>query len=183
MVGGGRFQTDGTRVDAEDARQVVADGFTIGREPRHLREQRHIDILHRPFGAPAVVGHLAQQVEAAGILVLRIVIGKEGADVTNASRATKRVDQGVADHVGIAVPLEPHIPGKLDAAQHQPSTDDQPVQVEAGSYTHKGSAASKAATISASSWVATLMLILEPAKTLTGFPSFSISSASSSTTI
>jgi hypothetical protein len=33
------------------------------------------------------------------------------------------------------------------------------VQVEAGSYTHKGSAASKAATISASSWVATLMLM------------------------
>src|SRR5438309_10526089 len=89
----------------------------------------------------------------------------------------------MADDVGIAVPLQPHVPGKLDPAQHQPPPDDQPVQVEAGSYTHKGSAASKAATINASSCVATLMLMYEPAKTLTGLPSFSISSASSSTTM
>jgi len=159
MVDGGRFETHRTRVDAEDSGQVVANGFTVGREAGHLREQRDIDVLDGPLGAPAVVGHLAQQVEATGIFVFRIVIGKQGADVTDARRATEGVDQRMADNVGIAVALKAHVPGKFDSAQHQPSTDDEPVQVETGSYTHKGSAASKAATISASSWVATLMLI------------------------
>jgi hypothetical protein len=42
----------------------------------------------------------------------------------------------MADDVGIAVALEAHVPGKLDSAEHQPATHGQPVQVEAGSYTH-----------------------------------------------
>src|SRR5467141_2412671 len=159
MVGGGRLQSYRGRIDAEHPRQVVADGFTVGRELRHLREQRDVDVLHRPFGAPAVVGHLAQQVEAADVLVLRIVIREERADITDAGRTAERIDQCMADDVGITVPDEPHVPRQLDPAEHQTTTDHQPVQVEAGSYTHKGSAASKAATIRASSWVATLMLV------------------------
>jgi hypothetical protein len=130
-----------------------------------------------------MIGHLAQQVQAAGVLVLRVVVGKQRANVTDAGRAAERVDQGVANDVGIAVAGQPHVPGELDPAKHQPATDHQPMQVEAGPYTHKGSAASRASTISASSRVATLRLRTEPEKTLTSFPSFSINSASSSTTI
>jgi hypothetical protein len=43
----------------------------------------------------------------------------------------------MADDVGITVPDEPHVPRQLDPAEHQATTDHQPVQVEAGSYTHE----------------------------------------------
>jgi hypothetical protein len=40
----------------------------------------------------------------------------------------------VADDVGIAVSLQPHVPGKLDTTEHQPAPHHQPVQVESGPY-------------------------------------------------
>src|SRR5205823_11968704 len=120
---------------------------------------RHIGVLDRPPGAPAVIGHLVEQIQASGVPVLRVLIGKQGADVTDAGGAAERVNQGVADDVGIAVALQSHVPGEFDATEHEPATDDQSMKVEAGPYTHKGSAASRASTISASSRVATLRLL------------------------
>ena len=159
MVGRGRFQADRRRIDVEHARQAGADRLTVRREPGYLGEQRDVHVLDGPFGASAVVGHLAKQIQAAGVFVFRVVIRKERADVTDARRATERVDQRVADHVSVAMPLQPHIPGQFDAAKHQPAAHHQPVEIEAAAYTHIGSAASRASTINASARVVTLRLL------------------------
>src|SRR5207302_3484207 len=76
VIGRGRLQANGGGIDVQHAREVVADGLAIGREPRDLGEQCYVHVLHRPFGAAAVIRHFSQQVEAASILVLRIVVGK-----------------------------------------------------------------------------------------------------------
>ena len=84
-----------------------------------------------------MIGHLVEQIEATGVFVFRVIIGKERSDVTNSGGATERVNQRVADDIRVAVALQPHVPGKFDATEHEPAAYDQPVKVEPGSYAHR----------------------------------------------
>ena len=79
-------------------------------------------------GGDALVG-LPQQVERRA---RRGLVGvREGAaDVAQRQRAERRVDQGVADDVGVGVAVQPARVRDLDAAQHQRAPGHQAVGVE-----------------------------------------------------
>jgi hypothetical protein len=59
-------------------------------------------------------------------------------DIPQARRSEERIDDGVADHIGIAVPLQAPLPLELDTGQYQPPALREGVYVEAYSDPHPG---------------------------------------------
>ncbi len=74
---------------------------------------------------------VAQQHPAVGALPPRIRVGEVHADVAQRQRAEDRVADRVEQDVGIGMPVETAIEGDRHAAQNEPASGDERVDVEA----------------------------------------------------
>ena len=103
-------------------------GSSFGRSARTVTST-----LPMPKPAPQNDLHrAAKQADAVRVLPLRIVVGKQPADVSHRRRSENRIGEGMTDDVGVGVALEAAFEGDANAGQNQIATGNQPVKIVAG---------------------------------------------------
>ena len=106
------------------------------RHPRLLGDDGGVEVHHLEIERSQFLGDVAQQAAAVGPFEFRIGIGIVLADVAEAGGAQQRIADGVQQHIGVGMAIEPFLVLDLDAADHQLAAVDQWVHVEALADSH-----------------------------------------------
>ena len=109
---------------------VRAHGIAVGRDLRLLQHDERVDVDDAPAHARDAAPGLGEQVEAARAGPALVARREHRPDVVQAGGAEQRVAEGVADDVGVGVPLEAVGVRDLDAAEYERQARDEPVRVE-----------------------------------------------------
>ena len=96
------------------------------RQLRALGDDRRIDVVDGEAALTQQAERFVRQGQAGGVLPLRVVRWKVGADVAGAGGAQQRVDDRVQQDVGVGVAGQPGLALKRDAAE-----DERPPGLEA----------------------------------------------------
>src|SRR6202022_3858221 len=100
-------------------------------DPGHLEDDGEVDVLHGVAGFVEHHRHRAEELDAGGVLPLRVVAGEVVADVAHAGRAQEGIGQRVAHSVAVGVALEAEVPGQCDPSEDERAAYDQAVDVVA----------------------------------------------------
>ena len=125
---------DGDRagVDAERAGQRGLHRRRVRTDLRAFGNHHDVDVDDLPAGVPDARRGVGQQHQAVGVLVARIRVGEQPADVAEVGRAEDRVGHRVAHGVGVGVAAQAAIVGDAHAAEDQRPALGEDVQVVAG---------------------------------------------------
>ncbi len=102
--------------------EPTLDLDAAGRDARALAHQCAVDVADRPTRGSYPTNDIAQQLDRVGSGERGIGIGKQLADVTEASRTKERIGTGVGENVGITVALQAALTLELDATEDEDTT-------------------------------------------------------------
>ncbi len=107
-----------------------------------LGDHGDIGLKQSPAGGLRPTGHVGEKPHRIGVLVCRVGVGKEPADVTKSDGAEHGVGDCVGNRIGIGVTGEPLRMRNGDAAENQGAAAREPMRVIADPHARHATATS-----------------------------------------
>ena len=116
MLLSGGFHADLRDIHPQCGGDILPHGIPVGRDLGSLRDQRGVDIHHSVALLPEMLSYPFQQQHTGNVVKRRVVIREQLADIPGGDRAQQRIHNGVRQHVGIGMAVQPTLPRDGHAA-------------------------------------------------------------------